>query len=104
MRKIITAITLVLATLQPTFASDYCTSLGEMAESTMRMRQAGVPLVRAINKHDEIVDGNSAIGKVVRHILILAYEQPVYAAQQNKEIAINEFGSSVFVQCLKAAR
>lgn len=104
MRKIITAITLVLATLQPTFASDYCTSLGEMAESTMRMRQAGVPITKAVRKYEEVVYSTSAAGKLAQAILIMAYEQPMYSVERNKELAISEFGSGVFVQCLKATQ
>ena len=100
MKRIITALALTAAMISPAMATDEatCRMVKELAESNMKVRQAGVDIVKVL----ELTDGQS--GKLVeldRKLTIDAYNEIAYSTPEYQEKAVREFGTKHYLNCIK---
>ena len=103
MRKLIIAIMFVA---QPALAQVDCAQLSQLAESVMTMRQVGVPIQKVMEKYNEIkIESNADLAAVniAKRLVITAYSTPKFSTPSMQQEAITEFGSGVYIGCLKAS-
>ena len=76
-----------------------CQSIGETAKLVMWYRQNGTAIASVM----EAVDKEPAhdMRKLMKTLVIKAYEQPLYRDQSDKEESISEFGNWIELLCLK---
>lgn len=87
-----------LAASVPAFAEEEfdfqkaCRITGNMAESMMTARQAGVPLDKAMAKLMEIYPAGNLL-------LLDAYKQPIWNTKKYQDRAIADFKNNTLIQC-----
>jgi len=91
--KFITAAVLVMSS--NAYAGDYCTTLASLAETTMGLRQAGVPLTEVLATHDKNTP------EIVKRLDIMAYDSPMWGSDKMKRQAATEFSNKVYLMCFK---
>ena len=96
-----TLLALLLAASFSTHADERCTIYGQLAEVTMRGRQAGMTL-EAMMEFSREKQPNSAIGDTHRAMILDAYEQPRYQGETMQQRAIAEFANKRLVACYRA--
>lgn len=102
MRKLIIAIMFVA---QPAFAQVDCAQLSQLAESVMTMRQAGVPIQQALKTLETVSPQSEAASMAVdlaKNIILVAYQLPRHESAASQSVAASNFGTQVFIQCIKA--
>lgn len=72
--------------------SERCDALADLAESTMELRQAGIPLSKVLE-----IMGDETLYKTMT---IQAYKQPVWRVEENKINAIAEYRNEWHLACL----
>lgn len=81
-------------------ANESCRGYSEFAEQVMTMRQAEVPVF-------DVIDEMTAIGfaddleKLLKGMILDAYERPAYNSEQLQKRAIKEFTNSMALSCLQ---
>jgi hypothetical protein len=76
-------------------SDELCASYASLAESMMEAHQSGVSLSEALAVTDT--------HKVVRNIVVKAYDSPRYRTDGAKLRAVEKFRDSIHVRCLKEA-
>lgn len=79
-------------------ADPVCDEMSEYAEVVMQAHQASVPMKDVL----KIVEGESAVSKVQKSIVIDAYSQPRYHTTAVKEQAVADFRDAVHLFCLES--
>lgn len=95
MKTTILALTMLAAT-STAHASELCTNISLLAESTMSARQAGVSAANLMN-----ADYHEMIKPVVHEMVQDAYKTPRYHTEGNQQRAITEFANEWFILCLE---
>ena len=93
MKKIVLIAALTLTASAPTFASENCSLMAEMASVIMEKRLNGVTMRQMM----EISDDKLAVQMVTE-----AYEQPAYRTEGMKTRAIQDFENKWYLRCVKA--
>lgn len=77
-----------------------CTTMAEIAEITMQSRQVGVPM-REVHKLANDSE-NKEFAEWATKIIKIVYASPRYSTKEHQKRASDEFGSDVYLACLKA--
>lgn len=80
------------------FAQVDCGELSKLAETTMQLRQTGAPIREVISIFQ---DTPPQVYPLVEFIVLEAYKVPLVS---DPKLVTSEFGSAVFIQCLKARK
>lgn len=80
----------------------FCFKLGALAESTMEMRQVGVPLSEALGIPEKMEDDDPKISKLIEKITLEAYEYPQVWDELVSRKFINDFASDWLRECLQS--
>lgn len=91
------AATCIFALVTSAKADDKCQSVGELARTIMKKRQADAPMSAMMQAIARIPD--EAAGKVARELAIMAYQQPDFSVEENQNKAIAEFGNQAELVC-----
>mgnify|MGYP000541725523 CR=1 FL=1 len=96
MRNLIVGIVFALITVSAHSASvvEVCSSISSAAETTMRARQAGVPMERMMDGVEE---------ELMVQMVLAAYEQPRYPEHQ-RELVSEIFRDEWYLSCFQASR
>ncbi|MCA0049217.1 hypothetical protein LB577_20060 [Mesorhizobium sp. B283B1A] len=88
---------------QPVLAmstDEACANVGRAAEAVMQARQNGMALQTVLEKMNGA--GFGAEGKDgFRAMIMMAYDQPRFNTEENKQQAINDFRDQVQLFCMK---
>lgn len=77
-----------------------CEDLSKCAAMIMYMRQTDTPIYEQYSIIDSMeTDPNDVIKKLLKNIVLAAYDVPSYQTEYEKKQAINEFSNQVFIQC-----
>jgi hypothetical protein len=87
----------------PAAASEMCADLSQTAQSIMKARQNGHPITTVMEIMERSAS-NEVSARLFRKIVIQAYEEPNYATNKLKIMAITDLGDSVYLQCIRGAR
>ena len=73
----------------------------EVAETAMQTRQVGVPMREV---HKLVVEGSNSkeLAQWATEIIKIAYDSPRYSTKEHQKRTSDEFGSDVYLACLKA--
>lgn len=79
-----------------------CRMYMEMANTIMKKKQNGLPLIKALEANDLALKQNpdKNMHKVVSLIIRDAYEQPGYSTPSIKEEQLNEFSAKYYLGCI----
>lgn len=77
-----------------------CVTMAEVAEITMKSRQMGVPM-REVHKW-AMKGENKEFGEWATKIIKIVYASPRFSTKEYQKRASDEFGSEVYLACLKA--
>lgn len=83
----------------PYIAMESCEQVSSTAEIIMRARQEGVPMKTQYSRAAKV--GNDVFAEWAKGMIAIAYDSPKYTSERYRDQAVSEFGSRVFVQCLK---
>lgn len=78
-----------------------CRMYMEMANTIMKQKQSGIPLIKALEANDAALKQNpdKNMHKIVSLIIRDAYEQPNYSTPSIKEEQLNEFSAKYYLGC-----
>ena len=79
-------------------AESVCVQMSEVSGSIMHARQNGIDIATMFSIVDKVDAENPTF---FRELIILAYSSPHYRVEENKETAIREFKTEVFIECYK---
>ncbi len=79
---------------------DVCTAVGEMSQSILEARYAGVPLSKAIATANVATEG--PIRDYIRAVVMDAYKQPAYTSRDFQRQAVLDFRNTWEVACYEA--
>lgn len=102
MRKLFLA---MIFAAQPALAQVDCAQVGELSENIMTMRQAGVPIQQALRTLETVSPQSEAAYMAValaKNIILVAYQLPRHESAAGQSVAASNFGTQVFIQCIKA--
>lgn len=99
MRKLFLA---MIFAAQPALAQVDCAQVGELSENIMTMRQAGVPIQQALKTLETVSPQSEAAVDLAKNIILLAYQLPRHKYAASQSAAVSNFGTQVFIQCIKA--
>lgn len=76
-----------------------CAQMASTAESIMRARQNGIAMQKVL----EVASGSksAAVKDGFRTIIMMAYDQPRFSTQENKQRAIDDFRDEMQLYCMK---
>ena len=98
MKNIILA-SAVLVSSFGVYAVDRCEVISSLAESTMVMRQSGVPASEA---YKASADTPEAVRRLFQEMVMQAYSRPAWNSDGAQRKEISEFSSEWFLVCLNA--
>jgi len=75
-----------------------CKGLSELAENIMTMRLQQVPMSKQI----AIFDGDDAVAKLGKKLVIKAYEEPDWRTERKQQNAIKSFRDTTYLDCYKS--
>lgn len=87
---------------EPPSAKDSCRSISELAKMVMNMRQAGMPIERAMDgllPADSEYASDPVVGPLVESLIMTAYRRPLAYTDEAKETAATEFGNQAYLEC-----
>lgn len=96
MKKLI--IPLMLLASSSASAIDLCVQMSELSETIMGARQKGVDIIQMLTVVDKMESVDPAFFK---GLIVTAYETPLYHSVGGKNSAIQEFKTTVFIECYK---
>lgn len=82
-----------------------CDTVAEYARNSMAARQSGVPLpklMKKINENEAKTDVEIAAVKIMKYVLLRAYDQPRFHGKEYTERSITDFESEIYIECEKA--
>ena len=71
-----------------------CPDYGNLAQTIMTVRQSGTPMSTVMSSIS-----NGPASKAAKIMVTMAYSQPMYVVQENKDNAISEFRNKVELVC-----
>ena len=79
-----------------------CRMYMEMANTIMKQKQNGMPLIKALEANDSALKQNpdKNMHKIIGLIIRDAYEQPSYSTLSIKEDQLNEFSAKYYLGCM----
>ena len=80
---------------------DPCLWVSNLAERIMKSRQNEVPMAKIMG----VVSGGEApdeMKKIMKDMVIDAYESPAFSADVNKANAVSKFQNEMYLACVKA--
>ena len=79
-----------------------CRMYMEMANTIMKQKQNGMPLIKALEANDSALKQNpdKNMHKIIGLIIRDAYEQPSYSTPSIKEEQLNEFSAKYYLGCI----
>ena len=79
-----------------------CRMYMEMANTIMKQKQNGMPLIKALEANDSALKQNpdKNMHKIIGLIIRDAYEQPSYSTPSIKEDQLNEFSAKYYLGCM----
>ena len=79
-----------------------CRMYTEMANTIMKQKQNGMPLIKALEANDSALKQNpdKNMHKIIGLIIRDAYEQPSYSTPSIKEDQLNEFSAKYYLGCI----
>lgn len=82
--------------------TEMCNQLNEMAKVFMEERQSGRVMADLINviEQDEVATERGK--KLLKDMIIDAYQRPMYSSKELKEREVVDFQNRWYMQCLKA--
>lgn len=83
----------------PYIAMESCEEVSSVAEVIMKARQEGIPMKTQYNWAAK--SGNTEFAEWAKEMITIVYDSPKYTSKRYQDQAVSEFGSRVFVQCLK---
>ena len=107
MKKLLTAIALVLTVTMPALSDDTCTQIALYAEKVMEYRQAGKSIIEAFKEIPaaEIAAFPEENLRVFREGVIKeAYGKPFFSTSEMKTRATVDFMNSYYLGCEKAMK
>lgn len=102
-KKIIVGIVLGMVSLSVLAEEnrDPCLWVSNLAERIMKSRQNEVPMAKIMG----VVSGGEApdeMKKIMKDMVIDAYETPAFSTETNKAKAISQFQNDMYLGCVKA--
>ena len=79
-----------------------CKDLADLARTAATARQSGVPLAKMLNASTDLAP-DAGTNEMFVGLLRLAYDQPKYSTEENKQIAITEFENNMLLGCLNSS-
>ena len=86
----------------PYIAMESCEDVSSVAEVIMKARQDGVPMKTQYSRAAK--SDNAEFAAWAKEMITIAYDSPKYTSKRYQDQAVSEFGSRVFVQCLRDER
>lgn len=79
-------------------ADETCASMGELAEKIMQIRQLETPMSKTIS---DVTPAGAPqdVTRLIRDIIIDAYNQPAMRTEENKRLQVAEFRNDIEVRC-----
>lgn len=79
-----------------------CRMYMEVANTIMKKKQNGLPLIKALEANDSAFKQNpdKNMHKIISMIIRDAYEQPNYSTPSIKEGQLNEFSAKYYLGCI----
>lgn len=79
-----------------------CRMYMEVANTIMKKKQNGLPLIKALEANDSAFKQNpdKNMYKIISMIIRDAYEQPSYSTPSIKEEQLNEFSAKYYLGCI----
>lgn len=93
----LSAATLLLSAC-PSLSDELCRTMGELAYTIMRNRQAEVPLSTMLGSKT----GNTWSDEATRRMVMAAFEEPSYQNPAMQQRAMQKFRNEVELECYKA--
>lgn len=109
MKKILVAGVLICLSLSAyakntsnTSHEENCRMYMEVANTIMKKKQNGLPLIKALEANDSAFKQNpdKNMHKIISMIIRDAYEQPNYSTPSIKEEQLNEFSAKYYLGCI----
>lgn len=111
MKMLMVAVTIGLMLLNTSYADDanevrdagvikLCKSIEDAAMLTMESRQSGQSIEESIKFSSSIE--NNVVKKMIRHVIFMAYEYPIYPSESEKQSASLKFSKMNYKECLKS--
>ena len=102
MKTMITAIAISMTLLTTSVQADsrkeeLCEAISSFANTVMASRQDGVSIQRML----ATVNGSDTIHRLMKKIIVNAYESPAYSTSSVKQKSITEFENKWTVYCIK---
>lgn len=101
MKRVSIAIIAILCAVQAARAEDpskLCSGIAKLAESTMLLKQRGVPASYSL----VWFEGDSKAAKMARELVIAAYKEPDFATDAVKEQQVAKFVQRMETECYTA--
>lgn len=98
MKKIFLIIGLSVVSIFAQAEDDVCEIVSEHAEFIMDARQSGMAASTLINAAEETFGDEAALAI---HMISLAFDEPRYNNQNDKQQAVEEFTSMTYLECYK---
>lgn len=100
MRKILVISALILGSTSNAFASDaedICGLISMSSEEIMNARLEGVSIVDSMKAAGK---GDNPASRLLKLVVREAYSEPAYTGENDKKIAIKEFGIKQYLECM----
>ena len=78
-----------------------CDEIASLAEAIMAARQAGVPMREMYKAADAHGDDSEFFKSMVKSLVKQSFTVPRYSTEGFKKTAITDFGSTVFMECIR---
>ena len=101
MKKLIMVVMLVLIPIIGNAENKNCSSMADFAKTIMQLRQEGAPINKVMNFIESTKEKKPKVYKVMKSIAIMAYDTPRYSTPSLKEKTIDEFYSTIYLNCIK---
>lgn len=92
MKAMLATLLLAFSTANANTVEIMCAQLAEVAESAMEVRQAGIPLGRALRTTNQ---------EWAQRIILLAYQQPRVVGAVDQGRMVEAFRDAMFLSCME---
>jgi len=89
---------LVMTPVQADNTTALCANMSNMAEDIMTFRQQGKSMQIQMEAADKVY-GDSAAHNLVRNLIRIAYQEPLWRTQSSKLTAVQEFRDQMTFAC-----
>ena len=81
--------------------TELCSSLSDLATGVMIQRQAGDPAPEVLQGLEAL--GDQQFAPIFTDLVVSAYSEPRYNADENKQDAVADFASAAWLECMNAS-